>query len=88
MAVLGLHCCELFSSCGKWGLLSGCRAWASHCGGFSLQSRGSRAQTQELWLPGSRAQAQQLPLCGTECSVKECVLPALIRAAGEVPPST
>ena len=27
--------CELFSSCGEWGLLSTCSAWASHCGGFS-----------------------------------------------------
>ena len=44
--------CRFFSSCGKWGLLSGCRAWASHCGGFSLQSVGSRAQTQELWHVG------------------------------------
>ena len=25
----------IFSSCGKWGLLSSCSAWASHCGGFS-----------------------------------------------------
>ena len=36
-AVLGLHCCaQVFSSCGKWGLLSSCIARvASHCGGFS-----------------------------------------------------
>ena len=27
--------CGLFSSCSKWGLLSSCIAWASHCGGFS-----------------------------------------------------
>lgn len=25
-----------FSSRREWGSLSGCRAWASHCGGFSL----------------------------------------------------
>ena len=27
--------CQLFSSCGKWGLLSSCGARASHCGDFS-----------------------------------------------------
>ena len=27
--------CGLFSSCGKWGLLSSCIVWASHCSGFS-----------------------------------------------------
>ena len=33
--VLDLHChLQAFSSC-KWGLLSGCSAWASHCRGFS-----------------------------------------------------
>ena len=26
--------CGLFGSCGERGLLSFCRAWASHCGGF------------------------------------------------------
>ena len=29
------------SSCGELGLHSNCSAWASHCGGFSLQSSGS-----------------------------------------------
>ena len=45
-----------------------CDAQASHCGGFSLQSTGSRLTgfsscgmpAQQLWLAGSRAQAQQL----------------------------
>ena len=33
---LGLCCCAwAFSSCGEWGLLSGCGAWVSHCRGFS-----------------------------------------------------
>lgn len=33
---LSLHCCTwAFSSCGKQGLLSSCRACAFHCGGFS-----------------------------------------------------
>ena len=36
LAVLGLQCCmQAFSSCSKWGLLSGYNAWASHCSGFS-----------------------------------------------------
>ena len=35
MVVLGLRCYAwAFSSCGEWGLLSSCEAWASHCGGF------------------------------------------------------
>ena len=36
LAVLGLHCYVwVFSSCGNWGLLSGCGAQASRCGDFS-----------------------------------------------------
>ena len=36
MAALSLHYCAwAFSSCGEWGLLFGCGARASHCGGFS-----------------------------------------------------
>ena len=36
LAVLDLCCCaRLFSSCGKWGLLSSCSVQASLCGGFS-----------------------------------------------------
>ena len=36
LAALGL-CCHVrtFSSCSDWGLLFSCRAWASHCSGFS-----------------------------------------------------
>ena len=39
-AALGL-CCRLpvFSSCGKWELLSGCGMWASPWSGFSLLSQ-------------------------------------------------
>ena len=33
----------LFSSCGEWRLHSSWGAWTSRCGGFSLQSAGSRA---------------------------------------------
>ena len=36
LTVLGLHCCaQAFSSFSEWGLLSSCRAWASHWGRFS-----------------------------------------------------
>ena len=36
MVALNLHCCtQAFYSCGKWGILSSCGAWASHCSGFS-----------------------------------------------------
>ena len=46
LAVLGLCCCTwAFSGCSEQGLLSSCRAWASHCGGFSCgaQAPGTRA---------------------------------------------
>ena len=44
--MLGLYCCvQAFSSCGEWGLLSGCDAQASHCGGFSS----CRAQALGTW---------------------------------------
>ena len=34
--MLGLRCFEwTSSSCSKWGLLSNCGAWASHCSSFS-----------------------------------------------------
>ena len=32
-----------FPSCGKWGLLSSCGAWASHCAGYSCCSPSSSA---------------------------------------------
>ena len=57
----------LFSSFGKWRLICGCGAWASHRGGLLwVWSTGSRARRlQQLWhvapwlqFPGSRAQAQ------------------------------
>ena len=55
LAALGLHCyAQAFSSCSELGLLSSCRAQASHCHGFSccstqtlrprLSSCGTRAQ--------------------------------------------
>ena len=57
--------CTAFSSCGDQGATLCCDMRASHCGGFSLQSTGSRrvgfsscgswapdAQAQQLWLTG------------------------------------
>ena len=36
LAMLGLSCCMTASSYHtKWGLLSSCGVWTSHCGGFS-----------------------------------------------------
>ena len=61
MTVLGTHCCALaFSSCGKWGLLSGCGLRASQgcgfscCGAWTLEHRlshcGTRAQLlHSMW---------------------------------------
>ena len=58
-----------FSSCGKWGLLSSCGAWASHCGGFSgcgarflgcVSFRNCSSWAQQLRLMAPRARAQQL----------------------------
>ena len=44
LVVLGLHgYVQIFSSYGEQGVLSSCGAQASHCGGFSLHSMGSRA---------------------------------------------
>ena len=62
----------LFSGCGKWGLLSSCGPWDSHCSGFScgawapgrvgLSSCGT--WSQQSWLPGYGAQARQLQHMG------------------------
>ena len=38
LTALGLHSCtQAFFSHSEWGLLSSCGAWASQCGGFSVQ---------------------------------------------------
>ena len=61
--VRSLLLCGLFSSCRELELLSRCRAWASHCSGFSCcraqalacrlqQLPDSGAQAQELWCTG------------------------------------
>ena len=53
MVVLSLRCC-VFSSCGKWGLLSGCGAWASHYRGFLLLwNWGSVVAAHGLYSAGS-----------------------------------
>ena len=45
---------KLFPSCGKWGPLSNCAAWASHSGAFSLQSTGSgECRLRQLQRAGS-----------------------------------
>ena len=54
--------CGLFSSCGEWGLVSSCCAWASDCGGFSCCGAWALERAvfsscgpgpQWLWFPGS-----------------------------------
>ena len=47
----------LFSGCSEWKRLSRCSAWASHFGGFSLQSKGSRVQSEEYSLSSCGTQA-------------------------------
>ena len=48
---------KVFSSCGKWALLSSCGAWASHCSGFLAVERRLQG-LQDLRLPSSREQTQ------------------------------
>ena len=59
--MLGLCCgVQAFSSWGEQGLLSGCSAWASHCGGLSFY------RAQSLWSLGFRKCSTQTQLpCGT-----------------------
>ena len=66
LAMLGLCCCAwTFSSCGEWGLLSSCSAWASHCSGFSLQ------WLLLLWRTGSREQASVVVVHGlSSCGIR------------------
>ena len=46
LVALGLHWCTWpFSSHGRWGLLSNCGVWPSHCGGFYSP----RAQALDPW---------------------------------------
>ena len=78
LASLGLHCsAQIFSSCGKWGLLSRCGTWTSHCSGFSycgartlgcvgFGSCGARAQLPRgMWnLPRPRIKPVSPALAG------------------------
>ena len=68
--VLGLHCCTwTFSSWEEQGLLSSCRMQASHGGGLSLRSTGSRAQgLQQLLQVGPVIAARGLN-CSTSCGI-------------------
>ena len=52
----------LFSSCSKWGLLSSCRARASHCSGFLLHTQHGLQVLGLLWLwhVGSTVPAHEL----------------------------
>ena len=72
LAVLGLRCClGVFSSCGEWGLLSGCSERASHCDGFSYcraQALGMQSSVTAVPAPSScssRAVEHRLSSCGT-----------------------
>ena len=60
LSALGLRCyAQSFSSCRKQRPLSGCGAWASHCGGFcgcGALALGTWAQC--LWLEGMRGSMQ------------------------------
>ena len=61
LALLGLHYARAFSSRTEWGLLSGCSAPASHCGG-------SLVVEHRLWCQGSEFVADRFswPVpCGT-----------------------
>ena len=62
LAVLDLHCCTwAFSSC-KWGLLSSCSVWVSHCDGFSC------CRAQALGCVGSAVVAHRLN-CPVVCGI-------------------
>ena len=69
LAVLGLFfaVCGLFYSCDEWRLLSSCRAYASHCSGFSC------CQAQALGYTGFSScgvRAQELPLLSSRAQAK------------------
>ena len=72
IVALGLRCCtQAFSSSSEWWFLSGCRVWASHCGGLSC----GRALALGTWASGvaacrlsgwsSQALECRLSSCGT-----------------------
>ena len=77
LAVLGLCCYSgFFSSCGEWGLLSGCGARASHCAGFSC----CRAQALGTWTSvvvahGLKSTGSIVVVHGLSCSMACGIFP-------------
>ena len=69
MVALDLHCCVLaLSSCSERGLLSGCGAQASHCGGFSCCGAlvlGSQASV--FAAPGLQSSGSVVVVHGLSC---------------------
>ena len=64
--------CGLFCSCSEPGLLSDCNVWASHGGGFSLPSTGSRMLgLQLLQHLGSGLAAPRLQSTGSAAVAQE-----------------
>ena len=54
---------RIFSSCGKWELLSSCYTWTSHCGGLSFADLG-------LWgVEASVTAARGLNDCGAQAQL-------------------
>ena len=76
LVALDLRCCTLAcSSCGEWGLLSSCSAWAFHYGGFF------RCRAQALSPLASLVGACGLSSCGPlalECNLSNCGAQALV----------
>ena len=52
--MLGVAICKLFPSRGEWGLLLGCSAQASPCGGFSCGARALGAWAPVVAAPGAQ----------------------------------
>ena len=52
--------CWLFSNCSEQGLLFGCGAWASHCGGFSCWGAQTSAAPYHLGSSRTRVQTRLL----------------------------
>ena len=67
MVMLGLHCSQAFSSCGKWGLLSSYDTGAFHCSGFSC------CRAQALGTQALGAQASVVVAHGLSCFEAHCI---------------
>ena len=55
---------RIFSTYGKWGLLSSCNVLASHCGGFCCRAQASVVAACRLSSCGSRVLEHRLTNCG------------------------